>query len=86
MRKPHVIRLTPTDTLELAARVRMARTASGMTQSDLAHALGVSQTAVSRIESAERALGLLEALAIASAVGVSLNELLPSRLQPLASS
>lgn len=83
MRKTHVIRLTESDSVELAARIRAARITAGQTQAELAAALGVSPTAVSRLESASRTVGLLEAVVISENLGVPLQDLLPHRLQSL---
>ncbi len=83
MRKSQVIRINQSDSLELAARVRAARITAGRTQTELAEVLGVSPTSISRLESASRSVGLLEAAVICEALGITLQDLLPHRLQSL---
>lgn len=57
-------------------RVRMARVASGMSQSELADVIRVDRSAVGRIEKGERRLSLLEAAAMADQLAVDLSMLL----------
>lgn len=57
-------------------QVRAARTARGWSQAQLADALGLDASGVSRLESGRKRLGLSEAVRIASALGVSLDRLI----------
>ena len=67
---------TTTDRQDLGSRLRQLRVDRGYTQEDLAKALSVDKSAVSRIENGERGLATAE-LALASAeFGVSADHLL----------
>lgn len=59
----------------LAAMLRHARLEANLTQSQLAEALGQSQSYVSKYESGEQRLDLTELEAICNAVGVTLLDL-----------
>ena len=54
--------------------LRKARVQAGLTQRDLASRLGVPQSFVSKYESGERRLDVLELRLVCQAVGVSLQE------------
>ncbi|MGD0259361.1 MAG: helix-turn-helix transcriptional regulator [Verrucomicrobiota bacterium] len=54
--------------------LRKARVQAGFTQRDLAARLGVPQSFVSKYESGERRLDVLELRLVCQAVGVSLQE------------
>jgi ribosome-binding protein aMBF1 (putative translation factor) len=54
--------------------LRKARVQAGLTQTDLASRLGVPQSFVSKYESGERRLDVLELRLVCQAVGVSLQE------------
>ena len=54
--------------------LRQLRLGAGLTQSDLAERLGQQQSFVSKYESGERRLDLLEIRQICNAVGISLSE------------
>jgi DNA-binding XRE family transcriptional regulator len=43
---------------EVAERVRAARTASGLTQGELANRIGIDRTAMSKVEAGERGLSV----------------------------
>ena len=58
----------------LRALLREVRVAAGLKQADLAEKLKQSQSFVSKYESGERRLDLLELRAICAAVGLSLPE------------
>lgn len=73
------MRLTQQD---LGRRIATARERRGLSQAHLADALGVSQSAVSRIESGERSVDSIELAAIAERLGVSVLELLEDRPVP----
>lgn len=60
----------------LGEAVRQLRVQAGITQLELAARLSVPQSWVSNVESAHRRLGLLEALEVCSALGISIQELL----------
>lgn len=64
------------DYVLIAGLLRDARVSADMTQIDVAAALGVPQSFVSKYESAERRLDLLEFLAICTALKCSATELL----------
>lgn len=66
----------------LAQRIERARQRVGLSQAQLAEAVGLSQSAISRIESGARAVSSLELAAIADHLGVSVVALLEAR--PLA--
>lgn len=57
-------------------RLVAAREAAGLTQTDVARRLGIPQPRVSRIESGERRLDVLELLDLAACYGVELDALL----------
>lgn len=60
---------------ELQKLLRQVRIAAGLTQSDLAKRLGQPQSFVSKYESGERLLDLVELRRICKAVGISLVDL-----------
>jgi hypothetical protein len=57
------------DLAEVGRRVARARREQGMTQAELGKALGLDRTAVSKIESGQRALNALEFARLAGLVG-----------------
>lgn len=61
---------------QLAQRISAAREVAKLSQSELADRVGLTQSAISRIESADRAVGSLELARIAEAVGGSVADLL----------
>lgn len=67
---------------ELARRIALARERRGLSQAQLAEGLGLSQSAISRIESGERSVDSIELAAIAERLGVSVLELLEDRPVP----
>jgi transcriptional regulator with XRE-family HTH domain len=62
----------------VGARIRAAREGAGLTQEDLARALGVTPGQVSHMELGRRAVMLHQLPAIARALGVGPADLLPS--------
>lgn len=58
----------------LLSLLRQLRVAAGMRQEDLAQALGMPQSVVSKFESGERRLDLLELHDVCQALGISLVE------------
>lgn len=69
---------------ELGRRIKQAREQRGWTQIQLAEAIDLAQSAVSRIETGERTVDSLELAEIARALRVSVLELLEDRLLPSA--
>jgi transcriptional regulator with XRE-family HTH domain len=65
------------ETQAVSDKIREARLLAGMTQQQLADALGVTQTAVSYWESGKRDMGVGDLLAYAAALGVAAASLLP---------
>ena len=61
----------------IAAKVRARRTQQGLTQRDLARALGKPQSFVSKLETAERRLDFLDAIRASGALHMKLTELVP---------
>lgn len=60
----------------VGAILREYRVAAGVRQVDLAERLGLPQSFVSKYESGERALDVLEARAVCIALGVSFHDLI----------
>lgn len=67
---------------DLGRRIARARDRAGQSQSQLSATVGLSQSAISRVESGERGVDSLELAAIAEALDASVVDLLDSR--PLA--
>lgn len=65
---------------EFVARLRSARKASGYTQSELAELLCKPQSYVSKVETAERRIDVIEAARWCMALGLSLESVLPANL------
>lgn len=63
--------------LELISRLRRARRSLRVTQGELASRLNKPQSYVSKIETAQRRLDLLEAAEWCAALGVAVNDVLP---------
>ena len=57
------------------ARLRLARQAHGLSQQQIANVAGVSRQAISRVESSEGDPSLQLALALASALGMTVEDL-----------
>lgn len=55
---------------DLIARLLPARTAAGLTQQDVADALGKPQSYVAKVEGLERRLDVIEFLEFAKAIGI----------------
>lgn len=58
--------------------LRSSRENAGLTQKDVAEILGVSQSYVSKYESGERRLDVIELLAVCDAIGVSATRFVDS--------
>jgi len=59
----------------LAELIRTLRVESGQTQVDLAERLGETQSAVSKVESGQRRLDLVQLAAYAAALGIKTSKL-----------
>lgn len=66
---------------ELASRIRRARKAAGLTQEDVARALGLSRSAVALIEAGRRRVDSVELARIARALGRSAAEFLAPQFE-----
>lgn len=64
--------------LEVVARLRRARKARGFTQAGLADRLSKPQSYVSKVETCERRLDLIEAAEWCIALEVALDDILPA--------
>lgn len=65
----------------LAALLRQARIEADLTQTQLAEALGETQSYVSKYESGEQRLDLTEIEAVCNAVGISLRDFVDRYLE-----
>ncbi|HEX8744621.1 MAG TPA: helix-turn-helix transcriptional regulator [Thermoleophilaceae bacterium] len=63
--------------LELIAALRAERTRRGLTQSEVAARLGRSQSFVAKTERGERRLDLVETLDLCTALGTTLDAVIP---------
>ena len=66
--------------LEFVARLRQARKDKGLTQTQLAALLGKPQPYVSKIETCERRIDLVETAEWCIRLGVCIDEVLPTSL------
>lgn len=69
--------------MKYGENIRSIRTARGMTQEELAKAVGVTQGAIAHIESGVRSTGVRRLEQIARALDVSLLQLMEDTPQPL---
>jgi ribosome-binding protein aMBF1 (putative translation factor) len=69
--------------LEIVARLRAAREHRGLSQAELATRVGKRQSYIAKVETCERRLDLLEALALCDVLMVSLEAIIPSALHHL---
>jgi transcriptional regulator with XRE-family HTH domain len=72
--------------IEFIARLRAARKASGYTQDELAGLLHKPQSYVSKVETSERRIDVIEAARWCAALGVMLEDVLPANLTVAGSS
>jgi transcriptional regulator with XRE-family HTH domain len=70
--------------LEFVARLRRARRSVAVTQEALARKLGKPQSYVSKVETCERRLDVIEAAEWCLALGIAMGHLLPTDLRPVA--
>jgi ribosome-binding protein aMBF1 (putative translation factor) len=68
--------------LEIVGRLRRAREDRGVGQGELGARLGRPQSYVSKIETGERRVDLIETLDICRALGIQLDVLVPAELRP----
>ena len=66
---------------ELIARLRAARRRARLSQAEVAKRLGKPQSFVSKVETCERRLDVLEAIAFSRVLGVTLDSLLPTNVR-----
>ena len=66
--------------IEFVAKLRAARKAKNFTQGELAALLRKPQSYVSKVETCERRIDVVEAARWCAVLGVSLGDVLPSRL------
>jgi transcriptional regulator with XRE-family HTH domain len=66
---------------ELIARLRAARRRARLSQAKVAEQLGKPQSFVSKVETCERRLDILEAIAFSRVLGVTLDSLLPTNVR-----
>lgn len=66
--------------VELVARLRTAREHRGLSQAEVARRLGRPQSFISKIETCERRIDLLETLALCEALGIGLEAVVPTEL------
>lgn len=64
--------------VEILGKMRSARRAARLTQESLAFRLGQPQSYVSKIESGERRIDVVELIDLCAALGVTLADVLPS--------
>jgi transcriptional regulator with XRE-family HTH domain len=69
--------------LEIVASFRAAREKVGLSQEELASRLGKPQSFISKVETCERRLDMLETLAVCQALGITLDLIVPSDLRHL---
>ncbi len=63
--------------LEVITRLRLARKTQKLTQGDIAKMISVPQSFVSKYETGERRLDIIELLDICSALGIEIHDVLP---------
>ena len=70
--------------IEFIARLRTARKSMSFTQADLAAALNQPQSFVSKVETCERRIDVVEAARWCFALGVKMEDVLPTQFRPRA--
>jgi transcriptional regulator with XRE-family HTH domain len=68
--------------IEFIARLRAARKSVKFTQADLARALNQTQSYVSKVETCERRIDVVEAARWCAALGVKIEDMLPIQFRP----
>ena len=69
--------------IEVVSLMRKARERSGQTQNDVAQMLGRPQSYVSKVETCERRVDVVELLLFCRVIGVKLAELIPAEFRDL---
>ena len=67
------------DYIEIITRLRIIRTSKNITQLDLANKMGKTQSFVSKIESCERRLDVIEFLRWLDTLSISFSDVIPSK-------
>ncbi len=67
------------DYIEIITRLRVIRTSMNITQHDLANKMGKTQSFVSKIESCERRLDVIEFLRWLDTLNISFSDVIPSK-------
>ena len=67
--------------IQVIARLRQARKRAGLTQADVAERLGLDQTSISKVETCERRIDVIELIDFCRTVGVKISDLVDSTLQ-----
>ena len=67
------------DYIEIITRLRIIRTSKNITQLDLANKMGKTQSVVSKIESCERRLDVIEFLRWLDTLNISFSDVIPSK-------
>ena len=67
------------DYIEIITRLRIIRTSKNITQLDLANKMGKTQSFVSKIESCERRLDVIEFLRWLDTLNIYFSDVIPSK-------
>ena len=67
------------DYIEIITRLRIIRTSKNIMQLDLANKMGKTQSFVSKIESCERRLDVIEFLRWLDTLNISFSDVIPSK-------
>ena len=67
------------DYIEIITSLRIIRTSKNITQLDLANKMGKTQSFVSKIESCERRLDVIEFLRWLDTLNISFSDVIPSK-------
>lgn len=67
--------------IEFVSRLRAARKVAGISQGELGALLGKDQSFVSKIETCERRLDVIEAARVCDALGITLQDALPASIR-----
>lgn len=63
--------------VEVIGKLRLARRTAGFTQESLAFRLGMPQSYISKVESGERRIDVVELIDLCGVLGVALEDVLP---------
>ena len=75
----HMKSIYDEDYIEIITRLRIIRTSKNITQLDLANKMGKTQSFVSKIESCERRLDVIEFLRWLDTLNISFSDVIPSK-------